>query len=73
MYIQFSEDDLNGVKSLLMLGVRANNTFISIVQGSVSDSSRNFIQPISNENALPASVLILELVLNSFLFGLTCN
>ena len=31
MFIQFSEDDLNGVESLLMLGVLANNTFISIV------------------------------------------
>ena len=41
MFIQFSEDDLNGVESLLMLGVLANNTFISIVQGAVSDSSGN--------------------------------
>ena len=56
MFIQFSEDDLNGVESLLMLGVLANNTFISIVQGAVSDSSGNFIQPICNENALPASI-----------------
>ena len=46
MFIQFSEDDLNGVESLLMLGVLANNMFISIVQGAVSDSSGNFIQPI---------------------------
>ena len=49
MYIYVSENDLNGVKSLLMLGALANNTFISIVQGAVSDSSGNFIQPISNE------------------------
>ena len=59
-----------------MLGALANNMFISIVQGAVSDSSRNFIQPISNENALPASILIpdnIALVLNSFLFGHTCD
>ena len=42
---------------------------------AVSDSSRygNFIQPISNENPLPASVLIannIALVLNSFVLDL---
>ena len=73
VFIQFSEDDLNGVKSLLMLGALANNTFISIVPGAVSDSSGNFIQPISIENALPASVLIpdnIAPVLNSFVLDL---
>ena len=49
MYIYVSENDLNEVKSLLMLGALANNTFISIVQGAVSGSSGNFIQPNSNE------------------------
>ena len=48
MYIYVSENDLNEVKSLLMLGALANNTFISIVQGAVLGSSGNFIQPNSN-------------------------
>ena len=73
VFIQFSEEDLNGVKALLMLGALPNNTFISIVPGVVSDSSGNSLQPVSNENALPASVLIpddVAPVLNSFVLDL---
>ena len=57
MLVTFAEDDFNGIKSLLQKGATANNTFISITQGTATDSAFNPVIPILSTSAKAASSL----------------